>query len=91
MICRITAHAVVRQTDHGERRVKMAIPGLLPIRILGWAAAGMALGVGWKVGTYLVDTAMGDTRVKDFLESLKCRCEGEEPPLWKRRFSRFSE
>jgi len=76
---------------HEKEREHMAIPGLLPIKILGWAAAGMALSVGWKVGTYLVDTAMGDTRVVQFIERLKLKCEGEREPLWKRQFSRFSE
>jgi len=69
----------------------MAIPVLLPLRILGWAAAGLAMGVGWKVGTYLVDTAMGDTRVAEFIEELKSKCQCEAEPLWKRRFSRFTE
>jgi len=69
----------------------MAIPALLPLKILGWAAAGIAMGAGWRVGTYLVDTAMGDSRVKELVERLKCGCGGEATPLWKRQFTRFSE
>ncbi len=69
----------------------MAIPVLFPLRILGWAAAGVALGVGWKVGTHLVDTAMGDPRVKEFVNDLKSACKEEEEPLWKRQYSRLSD
>jgi hypothetical protein len=76
---------------HGKESEQMAIPALLPIKLLGWATAGIALGVGWKVGTYLVDTAMGDTRVTEFIERMKLKCEREEEPLWKRQFSRFSD
>ncbi|MFH1116816.1 MAG: hypothetical protein V1792_23110 [Pseudomonadota bacterium] len=68
----------------------MALPLLLPLRILGWAAAGVALGVGWKVGSHLVETAMSDPRVKEFIGSLKSECKAEEAPLWKRKYSRLS-
>ena len=38
----------------------MAPPLLLPaLRLVGWAAAGFAVAVGWKLGSELVDVAMG--------------------------------
>ncbi|MDQ7784516.1 MAG: hypothetical protein RDU20_16645 [Desulfomonilaceae bacterium] len=69
----------------------MAVPALLPIKLLGWAAVGLALGAGWKLGTYVVEKAAGDPRMTDLMERMKGRCAGQETPLWKRRFSRFSE
>jgi hypothetical protein len=29
---------------------------LLPVKLLGWTAVGLAAGVGWKLGCYLVDS-----------------------------------
>lgn len=43
----------------------MAGPLLLPaLRIMGWAAAGFALAVGWKLGSELVEVAMGRKSLK---------------------------
>lgn len=42
----------------------MVNPLLFPIKLLGWTAAGLALGVGWKLGCHLVAVAMGE---KEFL------------------------
>jgi hypothetical protein len=33
---------------------------LFPIKVLGWTAVGLALGVGWKLGCHLVDVVMGE-------------------------------
>lgn len=64
---------------------------LFPLRMLGWAAAGLALGVGWKLGSHLVDVAMGE---KDLLWPWKSDeqapdQEGDQP-LWKRKFDKVS-
>lgn len=68
----------------------MKFAALLPLKMLGWAAAGVALGVGWKVGCYLVEKVAEDPSVKDFLSSLpSIGCSSEEP-LWKRRFTKVS-
>jgi hypothetical protein len=31
---------------------------LLPLKIIGYGAAGLALGAGWKIGTYLAESAI---------------------------------
>ena len=67
---------------------------LFPLRLLGFAATGLVLGAGWKLGSHLVDVAMGEKELKwPDLEKICPREEGEkEPePLWKRKFPRFSE
>jgi hypothetical protein len=46
---------------------------LLPVKLLGWTAVGLALGVGWKLGSHLVGVAMGE-------ENLLCFPESEQPP-----------
>lgn len=63
---------------------------LFPFKILGWAAAGLALGAGWKVGSYLVNQLANDPSVKDFLSSISATDKPAEEPLWKRRFSKIS-
>ncbi len=68
----------------------MRFAALLPLKVLGWAAAGVALGVGWKVGCYLVEKVANDPDVKDFLSSIPPACKVSEEPLWKRRFSKVS-
>jgi len=43
----------------------MAPPLLLPaLRLVGWAAAGFAVAVGWKLGSELVEVAMGRKTLK---------------------------
>jgi hypothetical protein len=69
----------------------MANPGFLFLKLMGFAAAGIALGAGWKLGTYLVDTATGDTKANELIGRLKCAIRDEKDPLWKRKFSRISE
>ena len=62
-----------------------------PLRFAGYAVLGLALGVGWKLGSRLVDTAMGDRELKlPSLSDLKQRYEASQP-LWKRRFTRITE
>jgi hypothetical protein len=61
------------------------------VRLLGLVAAGFALGVGWKLGSHLVDVAMGE---KDLLWPSgreKDKPEQGEEPLWKRRFAKISD
>lgn len=64
---------------------------LFPLRFAGWAAFGVALGAGWKLGSHLVDVAMGDRELKppDFGALVK-KFKGDEA-LWKRRFTKISE
>ncbi|MBI5248645.1 MAG: hypothetical protein HY912_04055 [Desulfomonile tiedjei] len=63
---------------------------LLPIKMLGFVAAGFALGVGWKLGSYLVNAVMANESLNDFSEDSGGRCnegsEREGEPLWKRKF-----
>jgi hypothetical protein len=64
---------------------------LFPLKLLGWTAAGAALAVGWKLGSYLLDKLMEDPAWNEFF----VRTPGKEgqsgKPLWQRRFSKVSE
>jgi hypothetical protein len=63
---------------------------LLPVKLLGWTAIGLALGVGWKLGSHLVGVAMGEENLLCFPEtgpsektdqpSLKVVSQDTEPP-----------
>ncbi len=60
------------------------------IRLIGWAAAGFALGAGWKLGKNLVDVAMGE---KDLVWPPKFGPDDKSGPhseLIKRKFTRIS-
>lgn len=61
-----------------------------PIKMIGWAAAGAALAVGWKIGSYIVNTVASHSEVRRFFENMKSCCQAEEP-LWKRQYSKISE
>jgi hypothetical protein len=69
----------------------MSLPLLVPLRFLGAAAAGFGLAVGWKLGSHLVEVAMGK---EDLLwPSRDCR-SGSEPEtndVLKRKFSKISD
>jgi hypothetical protein len=69
----------------------MVHPALFGLKLLAWAAAGMALGAGWKLGCYLVDMAMGGPESGHWFECPEGEKESEEEPLWKRKFSKVSE
>jgi hypothetical protein len=64
---------------------------VLPLKFLGWTAAGLGLAVGWKLGSYLYDVAM-DKKVRErFFEGCSLTGEtAEAQALWKRTFSRVS-
>ena len=63
----------------------------IPFRLVGWAAAGVALGAGLKLGSYLVDAAMGEKEVKwPNLEGLFQKDTGHDP-LWKKQFGKISD
>lgn len=66
---------------------------LFPLKVVGLIGAGAALGVGWKLGSYLVDAAMADENVKRFFRDLGCACSESDAqeqgePLWKRKFEK---
>ncbi len=64
---------------------------IFPVRLLGLAAAGFALGAGWKLGGHLLDVVAGK---KDLLWPKSgeqgSAASGNEA-LWKRRFSKVGE
>lgn len=66
---------------------------LLPIsfRFVGWAAAGVALGAGLKLGSYLVDAAMGEKEIAwpNLPDWFKGNAGGD--PLWKKEFGKISD
>jgi hypothetical protein len=64
---------------------------LVPVKLLGWAATGLALGVGWKVGGYLADLALDKDKRAEFLKCFSCEEEAPPEPLWKRKFTPVSE
>jgi len=68
---------------------------LTPLKMIGFMAAGLALGIGWKVGSYIVDTVKNDEDINNFAESLKDSYkawvfEERGEPLWKRKFGPLS-
>jgi hypothetical protein len=81
----------VRLLDITKERDEMANPILLPMKALGWAAAGFVAGTaGWKLGVYLAEVALGEKespldRVSQVLDGLK-----PQDPLWKRKFEPIS-
>lgn len=62
----------------------------LPIKMIGWTAAGVALAVGWKIGSYIINAAAGSGEAQRFFDSMRACCKPQEP-LWKRQFSKISE
>ena len=61
-------------------------------KVLGFAALGLAVAVGWKLGSYLVDVAFDEETRDRFFEKVDQVCgQEQEPPLWKRKFSRITE
>ncbi len=69
----------------------MSLPLLIPLRFLGAAAAGFGLAVGWKLGSHLVQVAMGK---EDLLwPPRNCRSESDldADALLKRKFSKLSD
>jgi hypothetical protein len=76
--------------DIAKEAQPMGVP-LMLLRFLGLTAAGFALGAGWKLGSHLVDAAMGE---KDLFEGRPD--SGDTPddscdPLWRRRFAKISD
>ena len=61
---------------------------LFPLKMLGWASAGFALAVGWKLGACLVDMVM---QCDELLEKPTDQRGDSEEPLWKRKFVKVSE
>jgi hypothetical protein len=64
---------------------------LFPVKLLGLAAAGVAVGVGWKVGSYLGDVVIGERELKLPQVLDRFRKDDSPEPIWKRKFSRVSE
>jgi hypothetical protein len=63
---------------------------LFPIKMLGLAATGLALAVGWKVGSHLVEIVF-DKQARDrFFEWGDSECRDAKGPLWKRQYSKVS-
>ncbi len=63
---------------------------LFPIRMLGLVAAGLALAVGWKMGSRLVDMVFDKEAREGLFEWMEPQRESDEA-LWKRQFSKVSD
>jgi hypothetical protein len=64
---------------------------LLPLKFASWAGIGVALAVGWKLGSFLYDAATSqETRDCLFAACVSGAQEGDQP-LWRRKYSRVSE
>jgi hypothetical protein len=64
---------------------------MVPLRILGWAAAGFAVAAAWKLGCYLVDEVMRETSEKGGTAAGEgCGTASEGEPLWRRKYSKIS-
>ncbi len=61
------------------------------LRILGLAATGFALAVGWKLGSELVDVAMGKKDLKWPEWPQKGGTDAEREELLKRKFPKMSD
>lgn len=69
----------------------MAAPLLFPaLRILGWAAAGFAVAVGWKLGSELVEVAMGRKTLKWPERPGSSQACRDRDDILKRRFDKVS-
>jgi len=64
---------------------------LFPVKFLGLAALGFAMGAGWKLGSYLVDVALDQETRDRFFECTNLGQESTEQPLWKRSYPKVSE
>jgi len=65
---------------------------MLPLRILGWAAVGFALGAAWKLGSYLVEEVMREFPENQGSTSGPGPAAGSEgEPLWRRKYSKVSD
>jgi len=64
---------------------------LFPIKMLGLAAAGLALAVGWKLGSHLVDAVFDKEARERLFEWMEPERQSSEAPLWKRQFSKVSD
>ncbi len=64
---------------------------LFPIKLLGLAAAGLALAVGWKMGSRLVDMVFDEEAREGFFKWMEPQGKSDEAPLWKRQFSKVSD
>jgi hypothetical protein len=62
---------------------------LAPIKLVGWAAAGLAFAAGWKLGSYVGDLATGEKKIEWPVPGIWMGKE-EPEPLWKRKFSRIT-
>lgn len=63
---------------------------IIPMRMLALAAAGFALGAGWKLGSHMVDIATGR---KDLLwprREEETAGSGNEA-LWRRKYGKVGE
>ncbi len=63
---------------------------LFPVKMLGLAAAGLALAVGWKMGSRLVDAVFDKEAGARFFEWMEPESKSDDPLLWKRQFSKVS-
>jgi len=61
-----------------------------PLKMLGLVSAGFALGVGWKLGSYLVNTVM-EAEMAQKSGPTPSAPGQEAEPLWKRKFIKISE
>jgi hypothetical protein len=64
---------------------------LFPVKFLGFAALGFALGAGWKLGSYLVDVALDEETRDHFFECTNLGQGSTEQPIWKRSYPKVSE
>jgi hypothetical protein len=64
---------------------------LLPVKFLGIAAAGLAFGAGWKLGSYLFDEAIANREILQEKASKLFEKLRAKEPIWKRQFSKVSE
>ncbi len=63
---------------------------LFPIKLLGLAAVGLALAVGWKIGSRLVDMVFDKEAREGLFEWMGPQRKSDEA-LWKRQFSKVSD
>jgi len=69
----------------------MIRPFPIPVPLVGFAAAGIALGVGWQLGSYLGAVVLGERTIDWSPLKRAFQEKKQEEHLWRREFGKISQ